>query len=190
MGSFPKYASLPAGTLPEVALLGRSNVGKSSLINMLAGRKRLAKTSGTPGKTTTFNTYTVDDSFIAVDVPGLGYARTSRGERNRWAADLTKYIRSRDTLALVLILMDSRHAPTPIDTEAMSFVKEAGRPAVIVLTKTDKLSGNARAKSRKSVSQAMERILVEWPVVETSAETRRGRDELFDWLDQLVLPKK
>ena len=130
MGSFPRYSALPDGSLPEVALLGRSNVGKSSLINLLASRKRLALTSATPGKTKTFNLYKVDEDFLLVDVPGLGYARSARSERNRWEAELARYIRDRDELSAVLLLMDSRHAPTAADRDAMEFLKEAhsGQP--------------------------------------------------------------
>ncbi len=190
VASYPRYRDLPPDSAPEVALLGRSNVGKSSLVNLLATRKRLAKTSGTPGKTVTFNYFETDAGYYLVDVPGLGYAKTSRTQRNRWAADLTTYLESRESLALVLILMDARHAPTATDREAMSFVKAAGRPAVVVLTKIDKLSGNARTKTRKRVADEMKSQMIEWPVVETSATARRGREELLNWIEQILGPTR
>jgi len=172
--------------LPEVALLGRSNVGKSSLINVLARRRSLAKTSAHPGKTTTFNLYCVDHDFVVVDAPGLGYARTSRSERDRWERELALYVRKRERLAVVLMLMDSRHAPTEVDRDTMRFVHDSGRPALIVLTKSDKLSGNARTKALSRVANAMNALAVEWPVVETSAKTGRGREELLEWVDRFV----
>lgn len=186
VAGYPTFRQLPDSTLPEVALLGRSNVGKSSLLNILAGRKRLARTSATPGKTTMFNLYRVDDDFVFVDVPGLGYARASHTHRKRWEREIAAYVRTRDGLALVLLLMDARHAPTSTDLELMQFLKESGRHALVVLTKTDKLSGNGRAKSRRAVEAAMADLVVEWPVVETSAHTGRGRDELLEWIDGLV----
>ncbi len=185
-GSYPRYSALPDGSLPEIGLLGRSNVGKSSLINLLAARKRLALTSATPGKTKTFNLYKVDEDFYLVDVPGLGYARSSRSERNRWEVELARYIRERDQLKAVLLLMDSRHAPTSGDRDAMQFLKDARRPTVVVLTKCDKLSGNGRAKAKRAVAAAMEEMLVEWPVVETSSKTGRGKDALLEWIDRLA----
>jgi GTP-binding protein len=136
-----------------------------------------------------FNFYRVDDDFMLVDVPGLGYARASHTHRDRWERDLATYVRSRDGLALVLLLMDARHAPTATDLELMRFSKEAGRNVIVVLTKTDKLSGNGRAKTRRAVEAAMAGLLVEWPVVETSANTGRGRDELFEWIDSIVAVK-
>lgn len=186
LASFPRFASLPAATQPEVVLLGRSNVGKSSLINLLAGRRRLARTSGTPGKTTGFNLYAVDDACVLVDVPGLGFARASRATRRAWERELSLYLRNRKSAALVLILMDARHAPTASETDIMEFVKDAGLPAVVVLTKTDKLSGNGRARTRRSVAAAMDELGVSWPVVETSASTGTGRDDLFEWIDHHV----
>jgi len=186
VAGYPTFRQIPESPLPEVALLGRSNVGRSSLLNVLAARKQLARTSATPGKTTLFNLYRVDDDYLLVDVPGLGYARTSRANRARWEKEITTYVRARDGLALVLLLMDARHAPTALDREMMAFVKEAGRGVVIALTKTDKLSANGRAKTRRSVESAMADLLVEWPVVETSAHTGRGRDELFKWIDDLT----
>lgn len=185
VAGYPTFRQIPEPSLPEVALLGRSNVGKSSLLNLLAGRKQLARTSSTPGKTTLFNVYRVDDDYLLVDVPGLGYARTSQANRARWEKEITTYVRKRDTLALVLLLMDARHAPTALDQELMAFVERSGRSAVVVLTKTDKLSSNGRARTRRAVAAAMENLLVEWPVVETSARTGRGRDVLLEWIDDM-----
>lgn len=167
-------------------MLGRSNVGKSSLINALARRRGLAKTSGQPGKTTMFNLYRVDHDVMVVDAPDLGYARTSRSERDRWERELALYVRKRERLAAVLMLMDSRHAPTAVDRDTMEFVHESGRPALIVLTKSDKLSGNARTKTRSRVADAMKLLAVEWQVVETSAKTGRGREQLLEWVDRFV----
>ncbi len=133
----PKF--FPDSTLPEVAFLGRSNVGKSSLINNLVHRKQLAKTSSTPGKTQQINFFAVGETYMLVDVPGFGYAKVSKKDRAKWA-ELTKtYLQTRKQLMLTLYLIDSRHDPSAIDLGMIEWMENTGIPYVLVLTKTDKL---------------------------------------------------
>lgn len=183
-----RWDGLPEDGLPEVAMIGRSNVGKSSLLNMLARRKSLARTSGTPGKTQEFNFYLVDDRFYLVDLPGFGYARVARTERERWGRMIGRYLTERAPLRLVFHLVDSRHPPTALDEDVMAAMRESGAAYVIVLTKTDKISGNQRVRAEADVRRALERVALEVPVVFTSAQTGRGRDELLRWIEDVALP--
>ncbi len=176
--SAARWDDLPAEPRPEVAFVGRSNVGKSSLLNALIGRRALAKVSGTPGKTRTFNYYeAAAGRFFLVDVPGFGYAKVAQTERDRWARLIGRYALERESLRLLLHLVDSRHPPTALDRAVFESV-HADRYAV-VLTKADKLSANGRSKAAGEVR----RVLVDFnlghvPVVLTSAETGLGMDEV------------
>ncbi len=180
--SAPSWKTLPPPERPEVAFLGRSNVGKSSLLNALTGRKQLALTSGTPGKTRAFNFFDVNGQFYLVDIPGYGYAKVSKTERAHWAALIERYAVERSSLRLLLHLVDSRHPPTAIDREVFAALKGSHVPNVIVLTKADKLGTNARDKSVKLARQAVEESGREVPIVLTSSQTGRGMDELHQWI--------
>ena len=177
---------LPRTALPEVAFVGRSNVGKSSLINMLLRRKNLARTSGQPGKTQQLNYYLIDEGFHLVDLPGYGYARVSRTQRDAWVQLIGRYLETREQLRALVHLIDSRHEPTDLDLMVMDFIRGRGLPCLIALTKTDKLSGNGRAKATRTVQLALDERAMELPVVLTSAEKGRGRDELWNWLSFYV----
>ena len=177
---------LPSTELPEIAFAGRSNVGKSSLINMLLRRKNLARTSGQPGKTQQLNYYLIDEAFHLVDLPGYGYARVSRTQREAWVRLIGKYLETREQLKALVHLIDSRHEPTELDLMVMDFIRGRALPCMIALTKTDKLSGNGRARATRNVQRALEDRAMELPVVLTSAEKGRGRDELWDWLSFYV----
>lgn len=181
-----RWEHLPTDGLPEVAFVGRSNVGKSSLLNMLAGRTRLARISRTPGKTQEFNYYLVNGQFYLVDLPGYGYAKVSRAQRNRWGRFIGSYLSEREPLRGVFHLIDSRHPPTALDMDVLATMRGSPTPYVIILTKTDKLSGNLRVKSRAAVEQVLRKAAMDVPVVMTSAKDKRGRDELLDWMSQLV----
>lgn len=177
------WAHLPKDGLPEVVFVGRSNVGKSSLLNMLVGRTKLARTSGTPGKTQQFNYYLVNNRLYFVDLPGYGYAKISRAQRNRWGRFIGRYLTERTALRVVFHLIDSRHPPTELDRDVMAVMRGHPVPYVIVLTKTDKLSGNARARSRLELEQVLEQAAMEVPIILTSAKKKQGRDELLQWID-------
>jgi GTP-binding protein len=175
--SAPNCRLLPEPSLPEVAFIGRSNVGKSSLLNALLGRKSLARTSSSPGKTREFVLYRVDDRYLFVDLPGFGYAKFARSERERWQKEIGRYVTERKPLRIIFHLVDARHDPTPLDREVMRLLRESTAAYVILLTKSDKLSGNQREKNRRTaVAVALEEGL-EMPVVLTSAKDGRGLDE-------------
>jgi GTP-binding protein len=177
------WKNLPDDERPEVAFVGRSNVGKSSLINMLLGRKDLARTSNQPGKTRELNYYLINDAFYFVDLPGFGYARTSKVQRAQWASLISRYIDERATLRLLIHVVDGRHAPASIDREIMAMMRGLPQPYVVVLSKTDKLSGNERQKSRNKAAEALKDQHLEVPLIQTSAVSKRGRDELLGWIE-------
>ena len=181
-----RWAGLPDEGLPEVAFIGRSNVGKSSLLNMLVGRRDLARTSGTPGKTQQFNFYRVDDHFFLVDLPGFGYAKVARTQRARWQRFIGQYVTERAALCVVFHLIDSRPPPTALDREVMLLMKESAAPYIVLLTKTDKLSGNKRGKAVAQVESALLEVGREAPIVLTSAKDKRGREEVLGWIETFL----
>lgn len=181
-----RWSELPDDGRPEVAFIGRSNVGKSSLINAMVGRRSLARTSGTPGKTQQFNYYLIDDAFYFVDLPGYGYAKVARDQRDRWGRFIGTYLSDREPLRLVFHLVDSRHEPTRLDRDIMETMRGGRVPYVIVLTKADKLSGNERVKSERRVKDVLSGYAMEVPVILTSSKTGRNIDELWDWIHAVV----
>jgi GTP-binding protein len=178
-----KPPNYPAGVLPEVALAGRSNVGKSSLLNKLINRKRLARTSNTPGRTRLINFFLVNGSFHLVDLPGYGYARVPVGERDSWRKMIESYLKTRPHLKGVLLLVDSRHPPTAMDLQMYDWLKFRGLPAAVAATKADKLS-------RFRLSQSLKVIRAELALAEGdalipfSAETGQGREELLEVINR------
>lgn len=181
-----QWNHLPKDGKPEVAFVGRSNVGKSSLLNMMVGRKALARTSGTPGKTQQFNYYLINQQFYFVDLPGYGYAKVSKVQRAKWGRFIGQYLTGREPLRLVIHLVDSRHPPTALDRDVMAWMKEGGVPYVIALTKTDKLSNNKLQKSKAVTQKALLELALEVPIVLTSAVKRRGQAELFQWIETML----
>ncbi len=188
--AFVKGASawkhLPEESIPEVAFIGRSNVGKSSLINMLVERKNLARTSGTPGKTQEFNFFLLNEQFYLVDLPGFGYARVAKTQRARWQRFIGQYLTGREPLRVVFHLVDSRHEPTALDKEIMLLMKDSAASYIVLLTKGDKLKRNERAKSVARARKALAANGLEVPVVLTSAAKREGRAEVFGWIETLL----
>ena len=180
------WQGLPTAGRPEAAFVGRSNVGKSSLINLLLGRKNIARTSGTPGKTREFNFYLVNDRFYLVDFPGLGFAKGPAADRDRWQQLMGAYLDERAPLRVAVHLIDSRHPPTPIDRDVAALLRGQRVPYLVALTKADKLSGNGRAKSVAQAKAMLRDFGLEAPVVLTSAQTGRGKKELLGWVDSLV----
>jgi GTP-binding protein len=174
--------NMPQDPIPEVAFIGRSNVGKSSLINKLLQRKSLARTSSTPGKTQEINFYLVNDSFHVVDLPGFGYARVSKSQRAKWQRLIGTYLTGREQLKVVFQLIDSRHPPTALDKEVILLMSESAAEHVILLTKGDKLSGNERHKSIAQVQKALLELGKEKPIILTSAKDGRGREEILKWI--------
>lgn len=173
----------PAPTLPEYAFIGRSNVGKSSLINMLTERKGLAKTSSSPGKTQLINHFGINDDWFLVDLPGYGYAKVSKTSRAEWAKMINYYLHNRANLMCVCVLIDSRHAPQSADLEFMEKLGEEGIPFVMIFTKADKQSTAQTKALLTDYLRKMNEIWDELPrYFLTSAETGLGRDEVLDFI--------
>ncbi len=176
----------PDSTKHEYAFIGRSNVGKSSLINMLTGKKNLAMTSSTPGKTMLINHFIVNDSWYIVDLPGYGYAQRSKSDRTRLEKIIKSYILRREQMTNLFLLIDSRHKPQKIDLEFMEFLGENGVPFSIVFTKTDKQS---KKITDENISNYCKTLSEQWeelpPIFVTSSETGAGREELLDYIEQL-----
>lgn len=173
---------LPASVRPEVSFAGRSNVGKSSLLNKLMYRKNLAKVSQTPGKTATINFYDVD-GFDFVDLPGYGYAKVSKSELGRWSELIEGYFNQDRAFALVASLIDIRHDPSALDHHMVGFLKEAQLPFAIVLTKADKLSNQQQIKQRAAIKKALD-LPEHVPMVVTSSAKGTGIDELRALIEQ------
>jgi GTP-binding protein len=184
LASYASLKSLPADGFPEIAFSGRSNVGKSSLINRLLGRQRLAKISSTPGKTRTLNYYLVNEAFYFVDLPGYGYAKVSKDERLRWQALVEPYLLDRPSLYGVVQLIDLRHEPMNSDRELWEWLRFHDRPALAVMTKADKL---ARGRAKASFSRAR-RILDadERRMVMFSARTGQGKEAVWRWIEARI----
>ena len=176
----------PPEDRPEYAFIGRSNVGKSSLINMLCRRKGLAMTSSTPGKTLLINHFLVNDHWYLVDLPGYGYAQRGKQAREQLRGIIEDYILEREQLTTLFVLIDSRHAPQKIDLEFMEWLGENGIPFSIVFTKIDKLSGNGL---KKSMDDYKAELLKDWeelpPIFLTSSEQSKGRDELLNYISEI-----
>jgi len=177
---------LPQEPVPEYAFIGRSNVGKSSLINMLTGKKNLAKTSSTPGKTQLINLFKVNDDWYLTDLPGYGYAKTSKSKRRDFQKMIRDYLKKRRNLVNVFVLVDSRLEPQKIDLEFMEWLGRNRIPFSIVFTKLDKLSSNQVAKNIKRYQRKMAEKWESMPkTFKTSAVTGIGRKEILDYVEKL-----
>lgn len=185
IGSFVNLGQLPEGELPEIALVGRSNVGKSSLINKLVNRRNLAKSSSTPGKTRTINYYLIDEQWYLVDLPGYGYARVSKTEKEKWGQMIETYLHNRTQLQGVIQLLDIRHAPNENDFLMKNWLQQSGVPLLLVATKADKVSRGARGKNLAVIRKTLN--LVATPLC-FSAQTGEGIAELNAALAAILYP--
>ena len=176
----------PGGNLPEYAFIGRSNVGKSSLINMLTDRKNLAKTSQKPGKTQLINHFIINDAWYLVDLPGYGYAQRGKEGRERIRTIIEDYILERHELTNLFVLIDCRHEPQAIDLEFMAWLGENGIPFAIIFTKTDKLT---KGKLQANIQAYAAKMLEEWealpPILNSSAEKKEGREEIIRFIEEI-----
>lgn len=182
-----KRSACPADGLQEYAFIGRSNVGKSSLINMLTSVKDLAKTSSKPGKTLLINHFLVNESWYIVDLPGYGYAKISKAMRETVHKMITDYVTNREQLACLFVLLDSRHEPQEIDMDFLDFLGESEVPFAIIFTKTDKIS---QAEVGKNIRMFKEKMLLTWeelpPIFQTSSEKIRGKEEVLDYIESVI----
>lgn len=176
----------PEPNKPEYAFIGRSNVGKSSLINMLTEQKGLAKTSQSPGKTQLINHFLINDQWYLVDLPGYGYAKVSKESREQWRKMINYYMQKRENLTCVFVLIDSRHDPMQVDLDFMQHLGELGVPFVIVFTKADKQSAAKTDSTIAAYTRKMQETWDELPrMFKTSAEKRTGRDEILNFITEV-----
>lgn len=181
-----KVADCPKSTLPEYAFIGRSNVGKSSLINMLTGRKSLAKTSATPGKTQLINHFLINQNWHLVDLPGYGYARVSKSTKKVFQKFITAYFEKRTQMVCAFVLIDSRHKPQPIDMEFMQWLGEHGIPFCIIFTKADKLKPKPLERNIEDYKAEMLQTWTEMPeYFITSATSKMGKDEILNYIEEV-----
>ena len=180
-----KPSQYPSDDLKEIAFAGRSNVGKSSLLNTITGRKKLARVSGSPGKTRTINFYIVNDEFRIVDLPGYGYAKVSRSVSESWGEMMEKYFESRENLLKVVQLVDIRHEPSKQDIEMYQYLRHYGLDGVVVATKADKISRNQIQNHIKMIRQTL-KLSGEDLVIPVSSLKKTGQEQLLDIMEQLL----
>lgn len=187
VSSFTQLSKLPEPKLPEVAFIGRSNVGKSSLINKLTGQKGLAKTSQNPGKTQTINHFLIDSRWYLVDLPGYGFAKVSQTMRAKWEKMIKDYLQKRENLFCVMVLVDARLDPQKLDLEFIEWLGENEIPLAIIFTKCDKLGLN---KSRMNIKKFETALKQKWetlpPIFESSAETGHGKLPLLQFFSEIT----
>lgn len=179
-------ASIPKERRPEIAFIGRSNVGKSSLINSLLGVKGLARTSSTPGRTQSINFFLINESFFFVDLPGYGYAKISKDKRHEWGKLIERYLAEREQLVLCILIVDARHEPSPLDLQMKSWLQHYGIPFLAVSTKVDKLSKNEQHKSWLTARKVLDTDAV----IPYSAVTREGAGKIWEAIRNSIATKQ
>jgi len=182
--SLAQYHENAPINLPQLAVVGKSNVGKSSLINALCNRKKLCKTSATPGKTRLINVFLINDQFHLVDLPGYGFAKVDKKEKERWGAMMDHYFQDSTLLMHVLLLVDIRHDPTQDDVAMAQYFRQMDIPFTVVATKADKISRGARMKQLAPICLQM--LVQPWDVIVSSSEVNTGRDKLLELIDQIL----
>ena len=178
-------SKLPENTLPEVAFAGKSNVGKSSLINALMNRKSLARTSGQPGKTQTINFYNINKEIYLVDLPGYGFAKVSQKEREQWGGMIERYLNTSEMLRAVFLLVDIRHKPTENDRQMFEWMNYVGFSPVVIATMLDKIKRSQVEKQLKLVREGLGAD-ADTIIVPFSAQTKQGRETIWDFMDQVI----
>ncbi|HAC15313.1 MAG TPA: YihA family ribosome biogenesis GTP-binding protein [Bacteroidetes bacterium] len=184
--SAPTFNDCPSETLPEVCFAGRSNVGKSSMINAVVNRKKLVKTSNMPGKTRGFNYFKMDEKWFLVDLPGYGYAKVSKSEREKWDKEAQKFYTQRTSLRLILLIVDSRHDPGVLDTDQIFWLAENQLPFAILLSKADKLTNNQKVATLARMKRLLKNMNIETPIILTSAETKQGIEDVRALIDDFI----
>ena len=186
--SMADYGAFPGKGLAQIAVAGKSNVGKSTLINKLCRRNKLARTSSTPGKTRLINIFLLNGAFHLVDLPGYGFAKVDKQEKARWGKMMQDYFARADELQHVLCLVDIRHAPTEDDIQMNRFLRETGIPFTVIATKADKISRGARSKYLAPICRAL--LVQPWEILCFSGEDGTGREELLDLLGKILSPEE
>jgi len=181
-----QLSECPPPEYPEICFAGRSNVGKSSLINALMNHGGLARTSNTPGKTQQMNYYKIDDEAYFVDLPGFGYAKVSKKERERWGRDIRDYLLGRKTLRLILHLVDIRHKPSPLDEDFFYWMGSNRMPFAVILSKADKLTRNKQNQSKFRLQRILNEMNIEVPIVVASSEKRNGIEDIQDLANEFI----
>ncbi len=184
--SLSAFQSFPGQGLPEIAMAGKSNVGKSSLINSLTRNSKLARTSAEPGKTRLVNLYLIDEAFFLVDLPGYGFAKAPKQEKQKWADMIEGYLRASDNLKRVFQLVDIRHEPTADDQMMVEYLRHYGIPFTVVATKADKLSGAQRSRSIPAICRKL--AVQPWEVMVYSSKDGTGRDRLLELIESEISP--
>lgn len=184
--SLDSLRDYPGRGLPEVAMVGKSNVGKSSMINRITNNGKLARISSEPGKTRLINLFNLNDQIILVDLPGYGFAKVSRDEKNRWAGMIEGYLSKSDTLKKVLMLVDMRHQPTADDVTMIEYLRHYEIPFQIIATKADKLSRAERGRSMPVICRTL--AVQPWQVIPFSSQDGTGRDQVLDLFEELLPP--
>ena len=182
-------SKIPDSPYNEVAFAGKSNVGKSSLINALMNRKSLARTSSQPGKTQTINFYNINDAMYLVDLPGYGYAKVSEKEKEKWGKMIERYLQNSKKLKAVFLLVDIRHDPSANDKQMYEWMVYQGYAPIIIATKLDKIKRSQIQKNIKAIREGLS-VQPGTIIIPFSAETKQGRDEIWEVIDSLVLPKE
>ena len=182
--SMPAYTDFPGKGLPQIAVVGKSNVGKSSLINRLCMRNKLARTSSTPGKTRLINVFELNEAFHLIDLPGYGFAKVDKQEKARWGNMMQKCFEQSSELLHVLTLVDIRHDPTQDDLQMNQYLRQMNIPYTVIATKSDKISRGARQKQLAPICRGL--LVQPWQVLCFSSEDGTGRDQLLELLEQIL----
>ena len=182
--SMAQYGNFAGKGLPQIAVAGKSNVGKSSLINKLCNRNKLAKTSATPGKTKLINVFLLNKTFHLIDLPGYGFARVDKAEKARWGRMMQEYFETADELLHVFCLVDIRHEPTEDDKQMNTFLRQMGIPFTVIATKADKISRGARQKQLAPICRTL--MVQPWEVICWSSEDGTGRDQLQKLIEEIL----
>lgn len=178
-------STLPNNQHIEIAFAGKSNVGKSSLINALVNRKSYARTSSEPGKTQTINFYNINDSLYFVDLPGYGYAKVSQELKAKWGKLIERYLTTSQMLRIIFLLVDIRHAPSQNDKDMYNFIVNSGYNPIIIATKLDKIKRSQQAKQIKLIKTGLN-VIPDTPIISFSAQTKQGRDELWELIEEYI----
>jgi GTP-binding protein len=187
ISSSPSLKFCPSDNVPEFAFIGRSNVGKSSLINMITGIKGLAKVSGTPGKTRLINHFLINESWYLVDLPGIGFAKISKDERTRLERMIESYLLRRNNLKITFVLIDIRHEPQRIDLEFMAWLNHNGIPFIILFTKSDKISRAQQTSSTANYRKVIQSVMnIDPEFILTSSEKKAGRQEILAYIERVL----